>query len=212
MIVLVANKKGGTGKSTIALNLAVEAQRQGLDVQLVEADPSIHTSSYWADDRAQNGLPHLLTVRTTGRINEDLTAMNGKYDIVVVDTGKDTQEMRTAMMVADAVVVPAKPSQTDLESSKELVEVILNAQETTNPTLKPLLVLSQASTHPMSKEVQDAREFVGDAMPVADSVIYQRSAYRRCLETGKGVTEMDDRKAKAEIQLLMNEITELAGR
>lgn len=210
MIVLVANSKGGTGKSTVSINLAVEAQARGLDVQLVEADPTIHTTSYWAEDRTQNGLPHILTVRATGKINADLTAMASKYDLVVVDTGKDTQEMRTALLVADVVVLPSKPSQTDLESTKELLEIIQQAQDL-NPKLVPLVVLSQASTHPMSKEVEDAREFLEGTYDVADAVIRQRSAYRQCLQTGKGVVELGDPKAKAEVQLLMNEIIKVGN-
>ena len=47
MIVAVGNQKGGVGKSTLTMNLAVSYQNQGLDVIVVEADPSVRTVSQW---------------------------------------------------------------------------------------------------------------------------------------------------------------------
>ena len=51
MIIVFGHQKGGTGKSTLTVNMAVELQRQGKDVLLVDADPTIRTTSNFTTDR-----------------------------------------------------------------------------------------------------------------------------------------------------------------
>ena len=81
-----------------------------------------------------------------------------------------------------------------------------------NPSLIPLIVISQASTHSMSSDAQEAKGYLEQAAPSAnlvDVVIHHRKAYQVALAAGKAVTEGADSKAKAEIQLLAQEILNL---
>ncbi|WP_346924460.1 AAA family ATPase [Rothia sp. (in: high G+C Gram-positive bacteria)] len=212
MILLIGNHKGGVGKSTLTVNLATTFQQQGKNVTIVEADPSIRTASRWADDRDELGHGSIMTLRKEGRLGATLSELNDSYDVVLVDTaGKDSKELRSAMVVADLMLIPARPAQADLDATVDLMQMIDEAQDM-NPSLIPLIVISQASTHSMSSDAQEAKGYLEQAAPSAnlvDVVIHHRKAYQVALAAGKAVTEGADSKAKAEIQLLAQEILNL---
>lgn len=212
MILLIGNHKGGVGKSTLTVNLATTFQQQGKNVTIVEADPSIRTASRWADDRDELGHGSIMTLRKEGRLGATLSELNDSYDVVLVDTaGKDSKELRSAMVVADLMLIPARPAQADLDATVDLMQMIDEAQDM-NPSLIPLIVISQASTHSMSSDAQEAKSYLQQAAPsanLADVVIHHRKAYQVALAAGKAVTEGADSKAKAEIQLLAQEILNL---
>lgn len=212
MILLIGNHKGGVGKSTLTINLAVHFQQTGLKVTIVEADPSIKTSSRWADDREELKEHSITTVRKDGRLAGTLKDLATSNDVVLVDTaGKDSKELRSAMTVADLLLIPARPAQADLDATADLVDMI-DAALDLNPDLQVLAVLSQASTHPMSNDVTEAQAYLREVAPeisLSDTVIYQRKAYQVALSSGLSVVETTDRKAKAEIQLLAQELLTL---
>ncbi|WP_272879525.1 ParA family protein [Rothia nasimurium] len=212
MILLIGNHKGGVGKSTLTVNLATALQQQGKSITIVEADPSIRTASRWADDRDELGHGSIMTLRKEGRLGATLRELNESYDVVLVDTaGKDSKELRSAMVVADLMLIPTRPAQADLDATVDLMQMVDEAQDM-NPTLIPLIVISQASTHVMSSEALESKEYLAQAAPqaaLADVVIHHRKAYQTALAEGKAVTEGTDSKAKAEIQLLAQEILTL---
>ena len=75
MIITIGSHKGGTGKSTLAVNLAVIYQRAGHRVIVIEADPSVSTSSMWAARReAHDDLAPVTVLRKTDRLNVTLEA------------------------------------------------------------------------------------------------------------------------------------------
>ena len=212
MILLIGNHKGGVGKSTLTVNLATALQQQGKSITIVEADPSIRTASRWADDRDELGHGSIMTLRKEGRLGATLRELNESYDVVLVDTaGKDSKELRSAMVVADLMLIPTRPAQADLDATVDLMQMVDEAQDM-NPSLIPFIVISQASTHVMSSEAQESMEYLAQAAPqatLADVVVHHRKAYQAALAEGKAVTEGTDSKAKAEIQLLTQEILTL---
>jgi chromosome partitioning protein len=210
MIILVAHQKGGVGKSTLAVNLAAEAQRRGGDVLIAEADPTIHTARRWTQTRQGTSAKRITCSTLEGNIQADLTDLAGRYDHVVVDVaGKDSREMRSAMLIADVMVSPIMPSQSDVDETLLLVQTIEQARDF-NPKLSVLAVLNRCPTGWNSTEVDEAIGYLEDypELPLASVRIYDRKAFRTSIEKGLGVVELKDSKAKAEIQLLMNEILE----
>lgn len=208
MILLVAHQKGGVGKSTLAVNLAVELQRQGADVILVEADPTVHTVMNWARDREDNGHRPLQAVQKIGNLRSSLIDLASKYDHVIVDApGKDSREMRTAMTIANVFLMPVQPSQADLDTTESVVATLTEATDF-NPGLKALAVINRAATNVFTKDIKDARGYLSDypELDVARTVIHERKVYQNSLAEGLGVVELKDSKAKAEVQLLVQEI------
>lgn len=210
MLILIGHQKGGVGKSTIAVNLAAELQRRGRDICIVEADPSVHTASTWAQDREDAGHRPIQTIRKDGNLRTSLLDLDGRFDDVIVDAaGKDSKELRTAMTACHLLLAPLQPSQPDLDTTKRLVDTIRAARDF-NESLQVLGVLNRVPTNIFSEEAEEARQYLEafPDLPLAKTCLHERKVYRSSLAEGLGVVEMRDPKAKAEIQLLTEEIRE----
>lgn len=207
MIYTIANQKGGVGKSTLVVNLAVAWKKAGYSIVIVEADPTIYTASNWAADREEAGYEPILTLQKTGRLNKSLTELDTKYDIVLVDlAGKDSAEMRSALMVSDVTIVPCQPSQPDSDGTVGLSDILEEVVDY-NPKLQVLFVVNRASTHPGDKEAAQTREILAGVYDnVLETVIRQRKAFGDSLSEGLGVLEWNDPKAQDEITSLVAEI------
>ena len=208
MIILVGSQKGGCGKSTIAVNICAELARQKKDVILVDADRQ-PTSANWSLERAENkALKTVNCIQKYEDIRSTLKDLKGRYDYVVVDAaGRDSRELRTGILVADILIVPYRPSQPDLDTLPKMQELIITAKDY-NPDLKVYGVLTMAPTHPVKNEVSEAREYLNEyeEIKVIRTIIHSRKAYRDSMSDGLGVVETKNAKAKAEIQLLINEV------
>lgn len=208
-IIELASQKGGPGKTTAVVNIAAELARQGHDVLIVDADQGTQSASRWVTDRGENAsLPVVHSIQKSGNIRAALKDLNSRYDFVIVDApGHDSQEMRTALTVADVVIIPVRPSQLDLDTVPRLVELVDQARDM-NPGLKVLGLLSQVPTFSSSKEADEAKDFLVDfpQIPLLDGKMTLRKVYRDSIPEGRGVVEASNRKAAAEIQLLVKEI------
>lgn len=214
MIIVVGNHKGGTSKSTLAVNLAAEFQQQGSKVIILETDPSVSTASQWAADRENTNQPGITTVRKTGRLGNTIDDLAAAYDVVIIDTaGKDSTELRSATYKANLLLVPTSPTVADLDATRIFLSWMDEARDA-NPKLQMLVVLSKAPTYWHSNHVQVATEALMESpeeieFDLAATVIHHRNIYDQALSEGLSVIESDNLKAKAEIQLLAKEITSL---
>ena len=208
MIVLVGNQKGGCGKSTIAVNICAELAARGQDVVLVDADRQ-GTAATWATDRAEHtDLPVVHCVQKFDNIRNTLLDLDGRYDHVVVDAaGRDSRELRTGMTAAHVLLAPMRPSQPDLDTLANLQGVIAQAKDL-NPELDVCAVLTMAPSNPVVKEVDEARVYLRDYPEVRllATVIVDRKVYRDAISDGRGVVELDNRKAIDEVRRLTGEV------
>ena len=208
MILLIGSQKGGAGKSTIAVNLAVEYARQGQDVVLVDADAQ-RSAARWHADREQAGIqPAIAGVEKLGNLKDTLVDLDKRYDIVIVDVaGKDSREMRTGMLAAHRMIVTVRPSQLDLDTLPHMSELVEQAKDL-NEQLLVRSLLTQVPTNPQGTEHADALGFVGDwpHLQPLETVVFERKAYRDVISEGRGVVEWTNPKAKAEIQELAAEV------
>ena len=208
MIVLFGGEKGGTGKSTLATNLAVWLARQGRDVLLVDTDLQ-RTASHWVDRRnALNGLATVHCAERHGNVFHALRDLVKRYDEVVVDAGgRDSEELRTALVSVHKVYVPLKASQPDLETSLHMNELMKLARGM-NPNLQASATISMAPTNPVINEAQEAMELLSELheLILSKAIVRERKVYRDAIAEGRGVLEMDNEKAIAEIEALGKEI------
>lgn len=211
MIVLIGAEKGGVGKSTLATNLAVHLAHHQIDVVLLDTDGQA-TCARFVERRDEAGLqPSVPCVQRTGDVASTLRDLAKRYQVVVVDAGgRDSREMRTAMAVADLLLTPTRASQADLETLPKVNELVGLARGL-NPALEASAVLSMAPSNPVIREVENARELLAEfeELKLTDTIIRDRKVYRDALLAGKGVVEMGNSQAKAEIQLLAQEFFEL---
>ena len=213
MILLLGGEKGGTGKSTLATNLAVWLADQEKDVVLIDTDRQ-RTSSHFVDRRNELGtLPRVHCAEKYGNVFDTVKDMATRYEYVLVDAGgRDSEELRTAMVVAHRLYVPLKASQPDLETSVHMNELVKLARGL-NPRLEASLVISMGPTHHAVHEDKDAVEILAELPEfcLSDVVVRERKAYRDAMAEGKGVIELDNEKAADEVNRLASEIFETRG-
>jgi chromosome partitioning protein len=208
MITLIAGQKGGTGKSTLSTNIAAEFARLGKDVILVDADHQVTATEWWAERKLTPLLPQITCVQSYGEIDSTLLDLNKRYEHVIVDcAGKASSEMSSAMLCADILITPVRPSQADLNTLGVLCDILKQSLRI-NSKMSSYIVLTMASNNPQITETIDAKTFTLDypLLKPLNQVIYDRKVYRDCLSAGYGVTEFSNDKATNEIKNLISEI------
>jgi chromosome partitioning protein len=211
MIILFGGTKGGTGKSTLATNMATLLTHQGADVVLLDADPQL-SSSKWVDRRNENvglkDLPIIHCSQKTGDVMATAIDLAKRYNVVIIDAGGfDSRELRTAMVAADRMYVPIKVSQFDLETLPSLCEVIDTAKGF-NANLKVFSIISQAPSNAAGTEIEETRTLLSgiEQISTCTNVIKDRKVYRDAIRDGRGIYETDNKVAIAELILLAEEI------
>lgn len=210
-VILVGGTKGGVGKTTLAANLAVLLANRGADVCVLDADPQA-SATRWSERRTQQygSRPVVHCVQRNGDVRTTVLDQAARYQYVIVDAGgRDSKELRSALLAADVFLTPLRASQFDVETLAALGEV-LTATLLYNPSLRRHSVLSIAPTNPRINEVSEARADLGEAygnlLPLLATVVRERKAYRDAALAGLGVVEMDNALAAAEIEALAAEI------
>lgn len=213
MIVTLGSHKGGCSKSTLTVNIAAELARLGRRVLIVDADPNT-TASRWIAYREQHSAdrPVITGVQKRGDLQRTLVEMRqGSFEAVLVDTGGfDSQELRSAGIVSDLLIAPVRPSTFDTDTLPRFAEVLAGI-ETYNPELVVRGIITQVPTNDRDRALDEAKEVLSDydEIPLFDTTMRQRSAYSTVNPLGRGVVEWSDYKAKAEIQVLVQEMIDL---
>ena len=209
----VAHSKGGVGKTTVAVNLAVAATLDGKRVLLVDSDPQ-NSSVLWRSLRETDDIAALSILTPT--LHKDLPAIAASYDLVICDSGgRDSKVARSALVAADMVVIPCLASQVDVFAAGDVVEVVRYARDF-KPNLPARWVLNQivAGTK-LSQEVRGALADFADDVALSESMLCARTAYRTAYGLGLGILELKgkdkDAKAAAEVAALYDELIKIAG-
>jgi len=211
MIVLIGGEKGGTGKTTLATNLAALRKASGRDVLLVDTDIQ-GSASYWAARRDENAtVPRVSCIQKFGKgLQAEIQDLGSRYQDVVIDAGgRDSVELRAALVVAERVFVPIQPSQFDIWTLARMDELVQTGQGF-NPNLVASVIICRASPNPVVSESAEAKEAIQDFshLRLASSVVRDRIAFRRAVREGLAVTEVTpaDAKARNEIETLYSEV------
>ena len=213
MIILIGGEKGGTGKTTLATNLAAaRAAAQG-DVLLVDTDKQ-GSASFWTAVREElDDVPPVSCVQVFDKtVTRQVRDLSERYGDVIVDAGgRDSVELRAAMVVADRLFIPVQASQFDVWTLEQMDELVAHAQAI-NPDLRATVVINRASPHPKVREAEEAQKLLADFehLSFGNSVLHDRIAFRRAASNGLSVLEMDpvDAKASAEVQALYQTVYE----
>jgi chromosome partitioning protein len=211
MIIVVGGTKGGTGKSTIATNLAVMSASRGRDVLLVDADEQ-ETSVDFTNMRNQTrpGGAGYTCVALTGRaVATEVRRLAPKYQDVVIDTA-DAVGQRAALAVCDAYVVPFAPRSFDVWTLGNVASLVEEARAM-NPGFRACAVLNRADA--IGADNAAAAGIIADepALELLPITLGSRKAYARAATSGLGVAELrpPDRKAIEEIEALFKHVARL---
>lgn len=218
MITVIGGIKGGSGKTTLATNLAVMRSAH-TKVLLVDADEQ-KSAWDWSQQRDHLMTPTLnpskpvtskgpeseltfVTVCMSGKaIYSNLLRMKEDYDDIIVDTGgRDTTSQRAAISVADVLILPFKPSSIDIWTMVPIKAIL---DECLNPRLKVYAVISQADAK--GKDNEEAIAILNDFQNVTilKCMVGNRKAFRNAAAEGMSVIELDpqDKKAVQEMENL----------
>ena len=209
MIILLGGEKGGTGKSTLAQNLAVFfAIYKNLDVVLVDADPQ-GTTSDWIDERNENEKLKIINcIQKLGRIERTILDLNNRYDVVIVDVGgHDSEALRSAMTTANLILIPVRPKRRDLKTLQHVSSLVSLAQALNNKLIVRSVITQAPNLPSQFKRILDAKDVCSqfDLCPQS-SFTHTRNVYDDIEEGGCSVFESDDDKAKKELIDIGNEV------
>jgi chromosome partitioning protein len=214
MIITIGGIKGGTGKTTIATNLAVWLSKKGSgDVLLVDADEQ-ETSTDFTSWRENNPTvqPGFTSVKLTGEnIRSQLQKLKMKYEFIVVDSGgRDTNSQRSALMTSDVFLVPFKPRSLDFWTLRKVQHVLAEVRSVKPDTLHAIAFLNQADFR--GGDNQAAGEAISQQEDIyfLDSPVMNRKAFANAAGQGLAVSELlpQDKKATQEIDHLFTAILE----
>ena len=205
MVITVASTKGGVGKSTIAVNLAVEAARDGKRVLLVDSDIQGSSIGFRAA-RERDDIKAMSIITST--LHRDLGDFKN-FDCIIVDVGgRDTGVFRSALLAADIVIVPVLPSQYDIWAAADNVENIRLARVVKE--IKAFFLFNQViqGTKISGEATAALEEIIGDdGIRLMESQLVSRVAYKNSISKGLGVSEYEPNgKAAAEMHALYDEI------
>ena len=180
-IIAVASQKGGSGKTTMAGHLAVQADRAGFGpVALVDTDPQGSLSEWW---NARTAETPLFARTSTGRLSTDIDRMRELgIKLLVVDTPPAIEATITEVIsLADLVIIPARPSPHDLRAASGTVEMARKAG-------KPFMFVVNGAS-PRASITAQAVAALSEHGRVAPVILYQRTEYAASMIDGRTVLE-----------------------
>ncbi|OOG24944.1 cobyrinic acid a,c-diamide synthase [Thioalkalivibrio denitrificans] len=207
-VVAVINQKGGTGKTTLTMNLAAGLARRARSL-VVDADPQ-GSAGHWvrmADDRRP--FPASV-ISVAGPLDREVGRIRRDYDYVVVDCPPtmDRASAGAAMSVADVVLIPVLPSPVDLWGSVRMSRGLEDARDE-NPGLRAFIVVNQLEVrNALSRAMRHALTEID--IPALDSSLRRRAAYRRAALEGCSVYDLGKpgEAAAAEVESIIEEVFE----
>jgi chromosome partitioning protein len=206
MIIVVGGIKGGSGKSTVATNLAVIRAAEGFEVVLIDADDQ-ETSYDFTQLRADrmNGHPGYLCTKQSGMgVRTAALQFSEKYDTVVIDTGgRDTTSQRAALSVANLLIAPFVPRSFDVWTVERVMRLISEIMPI-NPSLRAVAFLNRSDSRGRFPALStDALKYAGpELLAFSELTIGNRIAFGVAAAEGKAVTEVSPHDSKAAVEML----------
>lgn len=218
VILTVANTKGGVGKTTIALNIAIRRAMEGRDVWLVDGDRQATASTAIAL-RSEGGQKPAIACSSFPeglQLRSQVLQQGPKFQETVIDVGgRDSTALRAALVVTDVLLVPFQPRSYDVWALADVAQLIQEAR-TVRDGLQAFAVLN--CSDPSGSDNREAAAAVSEhpGLVYLDAPIRRRKAFANAAGSGLCVDEMKqvDLKASAELSYLLRQlyVTDVSAR
>jgi chromosome partitioning protein len=208
MVISVTNLKGGVGKTTLSVNVAVGLALKGYSVCLVDSDREQRSATEWRDNRTKE-TPHVTVVSVSEKqFTSEIKALRAKFDIVLIDGVPQLSELaQYTIGVSDLVLIPITPSLIDYRGFetffRKYTEIKMMKEEIGGKVVGAV-VMNRVQRNRLVNEIPEAVESYG--IRLMKNRIADRLAYKDTFTEGLSVLEYRDEKAKDEVQGLVDEI------
>lgn len=221
-VVAIISTKGGAGKSTVAVHLAVAAAMKKRRPLILDFDKKQLSILVWSKGLRKKAKTPAIQKGSLDTLAKDIEAAARKHDLIVIDVGAGGgDEVRDIATLAEHIIVPVRASAFDIAATRATMDLLRNCADNTEPEEiayrnalgKAAIVLNCAPKKPTAKwraEVADALQSCGAGSVPVLGVLADRDAFITSIEHGQGVTEEgEDDDAIAEIMGLYQSLVEL---
>ncbi len=207
-IIAIGNTKGGVGKSTICVNLAVAAAMDGKRVMIVDADVQGSSMGFRGLRESDN---IKATAITTPTLHKDLGDLQG-FDLLFIDAGgRDSTVFRSAVMACDLIIIPVLPSVYDIWAAEDTAAMVREAMIYKKEIKSRLLVNQLMPNTIMARETLEELDKYKVDIPLLTTKVHARAAFKNSVMHGLGVMEFEPKgKASTEVKALYDEALDLA--
>ena len=197
-IIAVANTKGGTGKSHLAVNLSILAVSVGHKTLLIDADPQA-SSAKFANIRDADRPPFVCIELTQPNLHKQLPTLSEPYDYVFIDVGgRDAPVLRSAIGAADTILVPMIPSAADSWAADDIFRIFDSLAELgVEPDVKVVFNMQSSTIIARDAIASIRNKMNGRLMLLLETQIKNRTAWPRSFGEGLSVIEWQSSGAAA---------------
>lgn len=202
MIISVLNQKGGTGKTTLAVNIAREYTKRTFKSLLVDSD-SQGSALRWHEESGGDLID--LTCLPVTTLDKDVVKFKDRYDRIVIDGIPRVSPLTVcAIKAANVVLIPVQPSYYDIWATEDLVRLVKERIEITEGKLKAAFVISRRIKGTLIGQdtIEQLQQF---ELPIFSNGTYQRIEYAKAVQQGRTVCEQETEATK-EIVNIVNEL------
>lgn len=202
MIISVLNQKGGTGKTTLAVNIAREYTRRDFKSLLVDSD-SQGSALRWHEESGGELID--LTCLPVNTLDKDVLKFKFNYDRIIIDGIPRVSPLTLcAIKAADVILIPVQPSYYDIWATEDLVRLVKERIEITDGKTKAAFVISRRIKGTLigQETIDQLQQF---ELPIFTNGTFQRIEYAKAVQEGRTVCEQHTAAAK-EIFEIVNEL------
>lgn len=209
MIITVGNTKGGVGKTTLALNLAIARAIAGRDVWLIDGDRQ-GTAQMAISIRADAGCSPGIACATYSdgpTLRSQVQQQVSKFDDIIIDAGgRDSTALRAALVLSDVLLVPFNPRSFDVWALNDIAALVDDVRSVRDG-LRAVAILNCADPGESSTDNAEAAAAVADVpqFEYLDTPIRRRKSFANAAGQGLSVLELKpvDKKATEELKALV---------
>lgn len=205
MILTVGNTKGGVGKTTLAVNIAIARALAGRDVWLIDGDRQ-GTAQTAVSIRSESGQEPGIACATYPdgpTLRSQVQQQAGKFDDVIIDAGgRDSTALRAALVLTDVLLVPFQPRSYDVWALNDIAELIEEARSVRDG-LRCYAVLNCADPGSASADNEEAAAAIADIpqFEYLPTIMRRRKAFANAAGAGLSVLELKPKDPKASNEL-----------
>lgn len=203
-IVALLNEKGGTGKSTLATNLATALHRQGKRVVLIDADPQGTARDWRAASPEGADLPPVVAIDRAQMLATSLSGLSA--EVAIVDSPAKAESMAAAIVrVAHVVLLVIQPSGADVWASAAPVRLI-QARREAGGSIDAAFLVNRASAHTKLSRLIREGDWNEYGLEQLDATLGNRVAFAQALTDGVSVLDLNDAAARNEVVAVIHEL------